>query len=607
MDKALGPLPFVIGVTGHRDLRPEDIGPLRKAVSEILVEFRTRLPQTPLVVLSALADGADRLVAEVALAESVRLVVPLPMKQSEYEKDFDSSSLDHFRKVLSQVDEHEMFELPQVETSAEDDGRKRDIQYAQVGQYIALHSHLMIALWDGRDPHKFGGTADVVKMCLNEGRMEELPSGSAWLNYEDECGPVYQVLTPRCGTHSSTTPDMQQLVVGPGMVPAQKRMIHPRGTNERFAASWDSTERFNGDYLRRQASIEGARAASLSTFEATDPSELRLSPDLANVFVAADQLALHMKRTWEQSVVALQVIVVLALLSFAAAKNLGPLASANGAHWATWIWSAFLLCGAGAYGVWGFATWRQAQNRFLDYRGLAEALRVQFNWNVAGIRDIEVADCYLRYQTLSFTWIRKAVRVCCIGHVNASPTNEADRLRSVLDHWVRGQSTYFEKTTPKRDSRSRRLSLWALVWVLFAMNCTVLMWHDAVGALSLGNLSGAIKMLADVMFGIAAVIVGYAGILAVEDESRQYGRMRVIYGRADRLRARFLASPAEGATGVANARKVIRELGKEALEENGEWIVMHHAHPLNIPRWGTEISILHKAIIKKVESWGKNA
>ena len=81
-------LPLVIGVTGHRDLRVQDIPELEAAVRNVLAELHAMCPKTPLVLLSPLAEGADRLVARVALADGATLVAPLPLARAEYEKDF---------------------------------------------------------------------------------------------------------------------------------------------------------------------------------------------------------------------------------------------------------------------------------------------------------------------------------------------------------------------------------------------------------------------------------------------------------------------------------------------------------------------------------------
>src|SRR3982075_228065 len=86
-------LPLVIGVTGHRDLRDEDVPKLEAEVARIIAGLRRDYlkddGETPIIVLSALAEGADRLVARVALAQGARLIAPLPLPAAEYRRDFE--------------------------------------------------------------------------------------------------------------------------------------------------------------------------------------------------------------------------------------------------------------------------------------------------------------------------------------------------------------------------------------------------------------------------------------------------------------------------------------------------------------------------------------
>src|SRR5215467_13382687 len=93
MDTLPDRLPLVIGVTGHRDLRDRDVPELERQVVDFIVSLRRdylgRDSETPLIVLSSLAEGADRLVARVAMAHGARLVAPLPMPVEEYRRDFE--------------------------------------------------------------------------------------------------------------------------------------------------------------------------------------------------------------------------------------------------------------------------------------------------------------------------------------------------------------------------------------------------------------------------------------------------------------------------------------------------------------------------------------
>jgi hypothetical protein len=145
---------FVFGVSGHRDLVPETLPELREQIRTVFDRFRAAYPNASHELLSPLAEGADRAAAEVALSCGIKLIVPLPMAQSEYERDFATpESLNGFRRLLAAADS--CFE---VRSNKIESGFRAD-KYAAVGDYIARQSHVLILLWDGRDNKKIGGTA----------------------------------------------------------------------------------------------------------------------------------------------------------------------------------------------------------------------------------------------------------------------------------------------------------------------------------------------------------------------------------------------------------------------------------------------------------------
>jgi hypothetical protein len=150
--------PFVFGVSGHRDTRAEDSVELENRIQIVFDRFRLAHPGASFELLSPLAEGADRIAAKVALRSGIRLVVPMPMAQAEYERDFvTTESLDEFRRLLRASDSH--FEVRDPRTESD----RRSEKYAGVGDYIARRSHVLILLWDGQDNEKMGGTAWVKK------------------------------------------------------------------------------------------------------------------------------------------------------------------------------------------------------------------------------------------------------------------------------------------------------------------------------------------------------------------------------------------------------------------------------------------------------------
>ncbi len=148
------PLPLVIGVTGHRDLRPQDRGQLEGTVRQILLQLQADYPHTSLVLLSALAEGADRLVAQVALELGILLIVPLPMPADAYKREFHSDEARaEFDRLLHQAEKS--FGAPPLREAA-----------GNSGAYIAKNSQILLALWDGIDAKKRSGTAEVVRLKL---------------------------------------------------------------------------------------------------------------------------------------------------------------------------------------------------------------------------------------------------------------------------------------------------------------------------------------------------------------------------------------------------------------------------------------------------------
>src|SRR4029079_3760518 len=98
------PLPILIGVTGHRDLRPEDVPRLEATLRSAFADLQKGAPHSPFILLSPLAEGADRLAARVALSLGIVLIVPLPIPQALYERDFKTAeSLAEFRDLMGRA------------------------------------------------------------------------------------------------------------------------------------------------------------------------------------------------------------------------------------------------------------------------------------------------------------------------------------------------------------------------------------------------------------------------------------------------------------------------------------------------------------------------
>src|SRR5262245_18932050 len=207
MDPLPDRLPLVIGVTGHRDLRDQDVPILERQVAGIIARLRHDYlhgdRETPIIVLSSLAEGADRLVVRVALAHGARLVAPMPMPIDEYRRDFEPrlkpGNAAEFDGLLAQALAAPVVPFTPGNSLAAigADSAKREEQYRAVGLFIAQHANVLIALWDGDGATMHtGGTPEVVAFKRRGSPLDIRGSARASLD-ASEIGPVIHVVTPR--------------------------------------------------------------------------------------------------------------------------------------------------------------------------------------------------------------------------------------------------------------------------------------------------------------------------------------------------------------------------------------------------------------------------
>jgi hypothetical protein len=146
-----------IAITGHRRL--DDTMAVTAAVGSIL----ERLARSgPLVLLSPLAEGADRLAAREILrlpGGVLRAILPLPVE--DYETDFATpESRTEFRELVDRAASVEVLPPQPTRTDA----------YLAVGCHIVDGCDIVLAVWDGEPARGKGGTAEVVAYARSLGK-----------------------------------------------------------------------------------------------------------------------------------------------------------------------------------------------------------------------------------------------------------------------------------------------------------------------------------------------------------------------------------------------------------------------------------------------------
>jgi hypothetical protein len=153
---------IVVGVIGHRIIVGVD--KIDAGVDEALGRIQTASPGRALTVLSSLAEGADRIVAEAVLRlPGSQIIVVLPLDPEDYVADFGpegSPSRIHFRSLLARA--ARVVSFPSAGT--------REAAYEQAGFYVVDHCDTLIAIWDGEDAQGRGGTGEMVARARAQGK-----------------------------------------------------------------------------------------------------------------------------------------------------------------------------------------------------------------------------------------------------------------------------------------------------------------------------------------------------------------------------------------------------------------------------------------------------
>jgi len=601
----LGPLPLVIGVTGHRDLRSEDVPALENLVRATIRDAQARYPHTPLIVLSPLAEGSDRLVARVARELGARLFVPLPLPRLLYEQDFETdASRAEFRRLIARAES--AFELPVVHGNTTqgiaEPGEQRNRQYAQVGAFVARHSQIFLALWDGVDlgDDRKGGTAEIVRFRLAgaPGKYEPATSPLTFASI----GAVHHIVTPRAG---APVPDnaLTHRVLAP-----------PHQSLESAEERQRWMDQFNEDVLEHRAELGPTQAASKAQLLQIPESELRTQvPTFApparialDHYAIADGLAVRFANEARAATRRLYLWVFAAALFFNLFHSLphphvpaGPTLEERllGVPWLLLLFLGVSL--AASLWVHRRAEEEDYQNKHQDYRALAEALRIQFFWRVAGLPDA-VVDHYLRKQRGALEWIRNALRAWDAESVRHKASEDkiaplATRLAFVAHHWVTEQRNYYasraRREQAKLEAEERRIRLLVQLSVALALLLALALSLPLVVPLhALEEIKHVVEdpwvhgivMVAIVTLAVAAGLRhGYNQQMAFSEHAKQFGRMSELFDAAERSLAELLQAGEHH-----QAADLLKDLGAEALEENGDWVLLHRERPLEVPHSG---------------------
>lgn len=577
-----------VGVTGHRPERLEscDLAALHQTVSEVLARITRAANQaepTGLRLVSALAEGADSIVADEALKRGWVLDAVLPFAREDYAKDFgDGAARDAHRDRLARA--ATVLELPGDRTA--DGGAPA--AYERAGRILLAQSDILLAIWDGGPVRGRGGAAQIVAEAVLKGIPVIWidPAGAVaprllWDGLED-CDLGQQTVDTVARGDLGRLDDLFRALLQPPSAPIEAEMLAGFGSPDRSWRAWAlayplllavmGVRWLQGSDIGLKAASGPDRPAIASCANAGDFVN-RLDDLVAPRFVHADARATRVAQLFRSGYVAnfslAALAVVLALTGLALPASSKPVLIVL--ELAT-IGTILLVTHAGNHSRW--------HRRWLDNRTLAERLRCLALSAQLGDLDLRGSD----EQTSPWVawYVRAAARELGMPHVRADDAYLAC-VRCELLALIDDQIAYMATEERRMHDLEHRLHLvGTTLFAMTALACVGLLGFKVV----LQMAPGLYPLQAPVSLAVTIISAAFPAIGAAIYGIRMQGDFGGAASRSAQLRHQLSTLQQVIHADALDFDTLTRRVRRVADLLEGDltsWLRTYHARPLALP------------------------
>jgi hypothetical protein len=559
------PLPclaFSIGVVGHRPRRLAGADPaaIESEVRRVLdmIEHEVRVvhqryaeyftkERPQLTLVSALAEGADRIVAQAARDKGFALDVPIPFTKEIYEQDFtaeatqensaasppqrdaETNSLATFKALIAEKVARSVLELPGKRRSPRSaNDQDADKAYEMAGLTVIAQADILLTIWDGGNSGGLGGTADMLQEAVRRGvpiieiNVAGGDAGSAnhetsihWSSLRESPIVAEQIEDLPSERFDDVLPRLIEEFLRPPSADSEREALrHYLDIRPQVTGIWCWVAGWRSSLTRARREKRSTRAASRA--EAYSGLMRRISTDgagarrtrLGTVFGWADVMAIGFARSFRFAVIFNFLIAALAVI--AALTSL--LTQSN---WPVGIEIFLILVVLGNTIVGRKLRWHM---RWMEAREVAERMRVAILFWILGAQP----RAFFGEEPAWTGWYARAIvreQGMRPGHLNRDGMSDA---RAAMLDVLEDQHNYHRKNARKMRRRENWLEWVGLVFFggtllvaaihIWGHGPLVLLLHgDDKLREALVMLSAILPALATASYGIR-IIGDYEGI-----------------------------------------------------------------------------------------------
>lgn len=482
--------PIFVGIIGHRNINRDELDQIQRDFDLQIAEILDQAQSTPVVILTSLADGADRLIFTSKFRSRVQVYGVLPFKVSNYAKDFIGKA--EKAKFLSLINSCEMIIDPSHMDSTSRVLEARALGYRIASEWIVTHSTVLLAVWDGRFSSKVGGTGDTLRRDGFD------------ISHTSRHGQNYKL----------------------------KNLFHISASNGSLKRIQNCT--CPAHSKSQVSNLELIRDLNRLNIEIGLVSSPRDYRSLEKVFEHFDNLANYLKKRF---VFESRILTILGFftVNFAAIQQ--------DTFSIKWLVATFVLATLTLL-VWRISILRNSKSQYETTRLIAEFLRIQLFWQASGI------DTNLRTSSSAITLLTDSDPVLAqyvIGllHFSAIDSNSKKVKQKSLSiasskKWLRNQITYLDGVdgqkgalrknyeTGRRYTNLSRIML--ALSLTFLISPSVLQTWISVPEQSLQ--ASVFRILFTVTISLSAVFAAYAHAMGFKDLAKRYSmsssRFRVL-------------------------------------------------------------------------------
>jgi hypothetical protein len=538
-----GKIPITIGIVGHLDAITSQEHKLK--IEQLFKDLASAYPSSPLYLFSSLAEGADRFVAEIFLdlkrnndeyKEKFELIVPMPFEDEEYKTDFDEKSDREFNDLLKQSKRKFCIGCNQKKTD-------RSQHYLETGKFVADSSLILIALWDGQEGKK-GGTADIVRYKV-KGDNNNLAAST--FEYD---GSVFVL---PCSRKACTDQGSSEQKIDIEL--SLEKVLEDSTIKEAL----EKIEEINSDSLKISHKVH-IRSQNYFFSDMKKLEEHQKS--LLDFYSILDASALRFNKRYMKTVFWLFLIGFFIVVSLAIYTNL----------WLNKIVLAIamlLIVSAGI--IFSYSRVAKDHTRYLYNRTLAEALRIQFYWNVAGI-DQKVSDYILRIHRKEFVWIEHI-----LSSVYGVTYNDKNLVSTTIYYltinWIKNQADFFDSSIRRMTQKLAQYQLISNIFFIIAIGLLLSIFPLQL-FYEINKYMNPIQVLIGSFLSVFALIRAFIQIKGYGQLLNQYEMMNALYQMAEEKVGHITSTNDDTEEQRAYLRELFFIIGKEALIENGNWYLI---------------------------------